>query len=287
MSTAHTPAGLTLPVRNLRLTPDQAAARHWFGGDPVGTAVMNALSLTFPDGEKLFIDAVRHFRGAAEGELVEQIRGFILQEAVHAREHEALNRLIDRERYPGADRVATLTRERTNQAREHGPMTMLLVTIALEHFTAIMADQLLQEDSLTGQVPTEIARLWRWHAVEETEHKAVAFDVYLAVTRNWSRWRQYRARCLTMLLVSVNFTRHITDYACLLLEADGYSKREALRAVRRHLWSKPGLFRRGWRSWLAWFKPSFHPWSLPAATAFAAWKSEFDALAAQTAQSKP
>lgn len=284
MNSAHTPAGLTLPVRNLRLAPDQKAIHHWFGGDPVGTAVMNALSLTFPDGEKLFIDAVRHFRGAAQGELVEQIRDFIRQEAVHAREHEALNRLIDRQRYPGADRVAALTRARTNQAREHGPMTMLLVTIALEHFTAIMANQLLQEDTLSGKVPADIARLWRWHAVEETEHKAVAFDVYQAVTRNWSRWRQYRVRCLTMLLVSVSFTRHITEYACMLLEADGYSQRQALQAVRKHLWSHPGLFRRGWRSWLAWFKPGFHPWSLPSAPAFPAWKAEFDALAGRTAE---
>ena len=279
MSTTHTPAGLKIPLRNLHLAPAKESVHHWFGGDPVGTAVMNALSLTFPDGEKLFIDAVRHFRGAAEGELVEQIRGFIQQESVHAREHETLNRLIDRQRYPGADIIAGLTRERTNQARERGPMTMLLATIALEHFTAIMADQLLQDDTLSGKVPEDIARLWRWHAVEETEHKAVAFDVYEAVTRDWSGWRRYRLRCLTMLLVSIRFTRHITDYACLLLEADGYSKREALRAVRRHLWSNPGLFRRGWRTWLAWFKPGFHPWAIATPPAFTAWKTEFDALA--------
>ncbi|MFP5449571.1 MAG: metal-dependent hydrolase, partial [Alphaproteobacteria bacterium] len=50
----------------------------------VATAVFNALSLTFPDGERLFMDAVRHYRDRVSGKLAEDVRGFIAQEAIHS-----------------------------------------------------------------------------------------------------------------------------------------------------------------------------------------------------------
>ncbi|HAK13838.1 MAG TPA: metal-dependent hydrolase, partial [Acinetobacter radioresistens] len=36
--------------------------RFWFGGDPFITRMFDALSLTFPDGERYFIQSVRLFR---------------------------------------------------------------------------------------------------------------------------------------------------------------------------------------------------------------------------------
>ena len=36
-----------------------------------------------------------------------------------------------------------------------------------------------------------MAKLWRWHALEETEHKAVAFDVFQQVSGN--KWLLRRA----------------------------------------------------------------------------------------------
>ncbi|MGA0020447.1 MAG: metal-dependent hydrolase, partial [Steroidobacteraceae bacterium] len=59
---AQSPIDLMIEARDIHFDLGQTTHRHWLNGDPVGTAVMNALSLTFPDGEKLFMDAVRHFR---------------------------------------------------------------------------------------------------------------------------------------------------------------------------------------------------------------------------------
>jgi predicted metal-dependent hydrolase len=274
-----TPDDLHVAPRDIRF--DLAAARegHWLGGDPVGTAVFNALSLTFPDGERLFMDAVKNYRHLLTGKLLEDAKGFIAQEAIHSREHHQLNSLIDRTRYPVAE-IEETVRGRVKMARDRGKMGMLLSTIALEHFTAMMAEMHARHRDLFDHTPAGVEQLWRWHAMEETEHKAVAYDVFLEVTKDWSPLKRYMIRCRTMVLVTLLFTRNISRYAARLLEADGYTPESALKAVKRFVWGDPGLFRRGWKTYFAWYRPGFHPWDQDDRERFADWKAEFDAAVA-------
>ena len=282
MSAKCTPADVQVPPRDIHF--DVAAARngHWLGGDPVGTAAFNALSLTFPDGERLFIDAVRHYRSEVSGKLAEDVRGFIAQEAIHSREHHTLNQLIDRERYPVAE-IEELIKERVAFSRSRGPMRMLIATIALEHFTAMMAEAHARHRDLFGAADPGIERMWRWHAMEETEHKAVAYDVFMHATRHWPAWRRYLRRTLAMAVITYLFTRNIAHYAALLLQADGYSYKEALKAVKAYVWRKPGLFSRNARTYFAWYRPGFHPWDQDNRALVAEWKTEFDAEVAAAA----
>jgi hypothetical protein len=272
----HTPDDVAVSPRDIRFDIESARTGHWLGGDPVGTAVFNALSLTFPDGERLFMDAVRHYRGEVSGKLAEDVRGFIAQEAIHSREHHALNQLIDRDRYPVAEIEAEL-RQRIAFARGRGPMAMLISTIALEHFTAMMAEMHHKHQDVFTDVAPGIERLWRWHALEETEHKAVAYDVYMHVTRHWSPFRRYMRRCVAMAIIGYMFPRNISRYAARLLEADGYTPEAALKAVKDYVWKKPGLFSRGWRSFFAWFRPGFHPWDIDTRDLMDAWRADFAA----------
>lgn len=271
------PKGLDIVPRDIRFAIEQARGTHWLGGDPVGTAVMNALSLTFPDGEKLFVDAVRHFRDRVDGMLRDEVKRFIAQEAAHSREHHALNQLVDTTKYPVAEILAHV-RERIGMTRARGPYAMLLATIALEHFTAMMADLHMVHRELFENADPEITRLWRWHALEETEHKAVAYDVFMVVTRHWSPLKRYQLRCWSMAYITWQFTRNIANHAVSLLAADGYDPKTARKAVRRFLWGKPGLFRRGWRLYFAWYRPGFHPWDHDNRASIAAWRAEFETL---------
>lgn len=271
-----TPADVEVRGRDIRFDVESARKGHWLGGDPVGTAVFNALSLTFPDGERLFMDAVRHYRPQLSGKLVEDVKGFIAQEAIHSREHHVLNQLIDRSRYPVAE-IEAQVRQRVAESRERGPMAMLVSTIALEHFTAMMAEMHMAHQAQFANVDPNIERMWRWHAMEETEHKAVAYDVFMEVTRGWTRWQRYRRRCVAMAFITVMFTRNICRYAARLLEADGYTPEAALKAVKTYVWKKPGLFARGWKTYFAWYLPGFHPWDQKLRPEMAAWKAEFDA----------
>lgn len=276
-ATKSTPADVHVQPRDIRFALEDADRHHWLGGDPVGTAVFNALSLTFPDGERLFMDAVRGFRGEVSGKLAEDVKGFIAQEAIHSREHHHLNQLIDRARYPSATAIEARVKERTTFARTRGPMAMLISTIALEHFTAMMAETHIAHAHLFEGSDPEIERMWRWHALEETEHKAVAYDVFLAATKGWKPRQRYFRRCLAMALITLNFTKNIAAYAADLLVDEGWEPKAALKAVKRFLWLKPGLFSTGWKTYFAWYRPGFHPWSHDSRPELAEWKAEFDA----------
>ena len=144
--------------------------------------------------------------------------------------------------------------------RERGPMAMLGATIALEHFTAMMADSFMRDDGLFENTDPEMKRLWQWHALEETEHKAVAFDVFQTVTQAWTPLQRYRLRVRIMVLISIMFTRNITRYASSLLVADGMKPGAARAKVLWFLFGTPGLFRRCAREYWAWYRPAFHPW---------------------------
>jgi predicted metal-dependent hydrolase len=271
MDEPRTPADVAPRLRDLHFDFEAHRGTHWMNGDPVATAVFNALSLTFPDGEKMFMDSVRHYRPQLTGRLAEDVRAFLVQEAIHAREHHALNSLIDRDRYPVAEIEARI-RKRIAFAR------MLCATTALEHFTAMMAETHdLMQRRLFGNTAPELERLWRWHSLEETEHKAVAFDVFMEVTKGWPAWRRYMLRVWSMVFITFMFTRNITGYASRLLEADGYTPREARRAVRRFLWRDPGIFRANPRTYFAWYRPGFHPWDIDNRAQMARWQAEFAA----------
>ena len=284
MTNKRTPEDVTILPRDFRFDMSGAGNGPWLDGDPVATAVFNAMSLTFPDGERMFIDAVKAYRGEVSGKLAQDVKDFIAQEAIHSREHHLLNNKIDREKYP-VDAIEAKIREKVRFAYDGGRFRMLMATICLEHFTAMMAD--LMVDMKTGygrlfsKTDPSLERLWLWHAMEETEHKAVAYDVFLEATKDWSPLKRYYRRCLSMLIITSNFTNNIAGYAASLLVADGYTQEDAERAVKAFLWKKPALFGKGWKTWLSWFRPGFHPWDHDNRDVMAGWKDAFTPVAAE------
>ena len=141
-TTLPTPADLSITPRDRRFGRDRATPRLWHGGRVEATAIYNALSATFPIGEAYFVESVRKFREGAPAKLAEEIKGFTTQEAIHSREHDAFNR---RAADAGYD-LSTLEQrvsERLAITRERPPVVNVAATMALEHFTAILAHQLL------------------------------------------------------------------------------------------------------------------------------------------------
>jgi uncharacterized protein len=257
--TTGTPVDLTITPRDLRLDRNASNARWWHGGDPVATAYFNALSASFPQGETFFIDAVRRYWDRTDGKLQEQIDAFIQQEAAHTREHVAFNRLIKAAGYDTSAMDAE-TRRRLDIARSRHPVVQLAITVALEHFTAIMAHSLLTEKDPLPGAPAEVLRLWQWHAIEEVEHKAVAYDTFLAVTREMSSFRRWALRCHVMALISLQFWYSNFERMADFFRQDGINTPRTWWRVFKHLWFKPGMMRRTFLPYLSFFRPGFHPW---------------------------
>ena len=248
-------------IRDLRFLRETRPARWWLNGDPVATAWFNALSGTFPRGEAMFVEAVKAHRNGAPPLLAEQIRCFIVQEVNHSREHIALNRIATEAGYDMA-RIDRHVEELMDQLKGRPAILDLAATMALEHYTAMMAHEFLAHPEHFAGSDPEVAALWRWHAIEEIEHKAVAYDTWLHATRSWSRWRRWKVKSLMMLVVTRNFLGHRIGDALDLLGQDGIPRGKARRRLLAYLIWQPGVLRRIFPAWLAYFMPGFHPWNL-------------------------
>jgi predicted metal-dependent hydrolase len=259
MTAVTTPTDLTITPRDLKVDRTTRNARWWHGGDPIATVYFNALSAAFPQGETFFIESVRRYSDQVDEPLRQQIAAFVQQEAMHTREHVAFNKLL---RTAGYDITAmdAETRRRIDEARTRPPAVQLALTVALEHFTAIMAHSLLTEREPLPGAPEEILRLWQWHAIEEIEHKAVAYDTFLAVTRHMPAWRRWALRCHVMALVSLQFWYSNFQRMADFFRQDGMNTPRTWWRVAKYLLVKPGMFRRIFRDYVRFYGPGFHPW---------------------------
>lgn len=258
MGETQTPADLAIHPRDIAFGRGSAPPRSWLSGDPIATAFFNALSASFPQGERFFMDAVRRYRDAAGPKLREQIRDFLAQEAVHSREHLVFNNAVGGQGFDFTQFDAYL-KSRFDFGRTLSPLEQLCATIALEHFTAILAHALLSGDDLAG-APAELKRLWQWHAIEEIEHKAVAFDTFMTAARRLSPLRRWRIRCVSMILTTIMFFQFIGFGVREFFRQEGINNFRSWRALLRYLWIRPGIMRRAAPHYFAYYKPGFHPW---------------------------
>ncbi len=260
LSLSPTPENLVITPRDRRFGRNLTQQRWWLNGDPIATAFHNALSVTFPKGEAMFIDAVKSFRDGVPDKLAGEIRAFTQQEIMHTREHVAFNRKVAEAGYDLTELDADVSNV-LELIRSRPPMVNLLATIALEHYTAMLAAEMLgRADSFAG-ADAEWADMWRWHAAEEIEHKGVAYDTYLYATRDWSRWRRWKAKSLMMMLITSRFWPRRVKGMKALLRQDGMTGWRVTVRIWWYLLGKPGILRRIFPAWIAYFMPGFHPWN--------------------------
>lgn len=232
----------------------------WHNEGPHVSQFFNALSLFFPDGERFFIHSVRHYRERiTDPQLSRAVTAFIGQEAMHGREHTECNEMLDGAGLPGAP-LQRFVFQLTERLKLLPKPMQLGITIALEHLTAIMANALLQDRRVVGDAEPHFGRLWRWHALEETEHKAVAYDVWCAVMPR--SLGSYLLRSSTLLLASALFWPLVAIFMWRLTRADAKARAErgGWRRTFRFLFLSPGPLRRASGEWFDYFKPGFHPW---------------------------
>lgn len=254
LPTASTP--IEIPVRHMGFAFPKELPRHWVGGDPFETHLYNALSLTFPLGEKQFVESVRAFADRiTDAQLKDDVRAFVGQEVQHGKEHEAFNAWIESLGLPAQEVYDFISERITKSNAELRPIQQLAITCALEHFTAIMAESGLSNPEIFASFDAGVRDLWTWHAIEESEHKAVAFDVYRHVGGS------YRNRVTTMAFVTVVFIANQARFHRQLMVADGESRN--LRSYARGFlkyWGPRGYFTRLVPDYLAYYRRDFHPW---------------------------
>jgi hypothetical protein len=259
-----------MEVRNIAFDFDERIPRDWHGGRPAVSAFFDNLSIFFPPGERFFIASVKAYRDrVGDQALLEDIRAFCAQEGVHSREHVRYNKLIERHGRPAGRMEDRVTRLLARVSRRAPRRWQLAATCALEHFTALMADIVLRDPRVLAGAHPVMAGLWRWHAAEETEHKAVAFDVYRAAGGH------YLERAAVMVGATVIFWAKVLEHQVRLMHADGIltSARE-WRDLLRFVFVDPGWAAQLAPGYLHYFRPGFHPWQLDNRELLEQWKVE-------------
>lgn len=230
--------------------------KHFADGDLVQSHVAAGLSAVFPDGEDFFVRSVRTFRDQiTDPDLKRQVSGFIGQEAVHGREHRVFNDRLAELGYP-TKQVERITRAGLElRERLAPPKANLAATAALEHFTATLAELVLTSEEARNMFGhPEVRNLFVWHALEESEHKAVAFDVYRAVGGT-ERMRVWTMRFLRYgFVIGMGFQ----VFAALLFDRATY-KPGNLRASLKRFRKSPVMKREIWDQLREYERPGFHP----------------------------
>ena len=250
-----------MPIRrDLKFFLPADKISDWHGGGKHLSAFMNSLSMLFPVGERFFMDAVRNYRDEiTDPELKKAVTAFIGQEAMHGREHEEYNEALFATSPSAAQmekRVAILLKA----IEDYLPNSMALsATIALEHFTAIMADTLLKNPEILENADPRFAKIWNWHALEETEHKAVAYDVWATVMGNSPI--RYGERGLGLLVATAILWPVVgVTFLGVLREQKELTNIKGWRSFSRFMVGEIGFMRKLVFPWMDYFKPGFHPW---------------------------
>lgn len=250
---------IEIQPRHMSFPFSEMKDKFFFGGNSLLTVFAGALSSTFPPGEAEFIESVRLYRDQVTDEtLRQQIKGFIGQEGHHSHQHKQANLALTELGIDAVRLEKHLEKDikKFTSRKYSTPKFRLAMTVGMEHLTAIMAEHVLTTPEALGSLDKTVQELLHWHAVEEIEHKAVAFDVYMLCEND----QKYLRRILR--LVSVLFSLRIACYmVALLVWARKMPSWKDVKGFASFMFNKQTGLIPGIRSnYKDYFKPGFHPW---------------------------
>ncbi|WP_180112895.1 metal-dependent hydrolase [Acinetobacter sp. YH12131] len=244
--------------------------RYWFAGDPFLTRMFDALSLTFPDGERYFIQSVRLFRDQIQDpDLKQRVADFIRQEAQHGIAHDKMNQVMKDQGMPVDQFIQRLNKIFKFELKYRSPQYNIAMTAAAEHLTALMAETFYGEKDTLKDAHPYVRALFAWHAIEEMEHRDVAFDVMQQVGNVPEVTRKMALVLTTGLMFGFTLYR-----ANVMLRYDGFSLIQRLKMNARGLqWllGKNGKLCKMKPQFQDWFKPDFHPSQHPIIAQYDVW----------------
>lgn len=272
----HTEHHLITPRERLDFGLDGDIPKYWFGNDPFKTRFFDALSVIFPPGERFFMTCVRDFRDRVDDpQLLEDIKNFNRQEGQHNMVHAQFNKRLAEQGIDVDGLTKSLEWLMFGFWRKHASRKYTLAqTAALEHFTAIGAFMLFGRAGTFDDADARVRAMYAWHAIEEVEHKGVAYDVMQKYAKVG-----YFMRVLALLDVSLAFPGTIFYFMRKMMIADGYTVGQRIKMVAKGMWwlFKPGgLLAPMLLPYFRYFKPGYHPWDEGTIPGYATWLAEFE-----------
>lgn len=271
--------GAIKPRRMQFNTEDMNMAQFAIENNSLISTFFYSLSAMFPEGERFFIHSVRHYQKSInDPKLVANIKGFIGQEAHHGRCHDDLNNEIEKLGIP-MTMVSNNMAARVKMLKHRfGPERQLALTVAMEHFTASLAEFILENPETLDQAPETFRQMMLWHSVEEIEHKAVAFDVYRQQVNN--EWMRRRVMVIAMISL---FTRIAMFQIRILWKTKHLPSFSEWKVATKFFWGKKGILRANVHGLKQFFQRNFHPNDIDQSALINGWEERFPEVAAKEA----
>ncbi|MFC3151811.1 metal-dependent hydrolase [Litoribrevibacter euphylliae] len=221
---------------------------HWIPDDPYSSHFISVIHTILPAGEFFFCRLYNKALPYIEDEqLREDVKGFIKQEAMHARAHSA--GLAEYLEAHGLDTEAFVKkvewifeqplsdtpfgRKLPKSLEKRWLVLRLGLIAAIEHFTCVLGKYALENENWDLKDADEtVLDILRWHAAEEIEHRNVAFDVYKYMGGN------YVGRAPQMALIFTGLMGLWTMGASHLMKQDPVIKKRKSRLISRSFWSE-------------------------------------------------
>lgn len=259
-----------IPVRRMAFDFESIESPFFYDNNAIISSIVAALSAVFPPGEREFVRSVNHYKERIKDPaLLEQIRAFAGQEGHHANQHRLLNEMLDSLGFD-VTRISELTeQEIKDKVVPLGWRYRLASTVGLEHITAILAEFFLTSPEFMEPMPPPMRDLLKWHAVEEIEHKAVAFEVYDRCVGDRDMLRKM------MAVQTFFFIFDTSRFQRQLLRWMGHraSWRERVQTLR-WLFGAKGVIPAIARPYLRFYRKDFHPWQHDNRALIEKWKKE-------------
>ena len=263
------------PREKLDFRLDSGVPRFWNGGDPYKTRFFDAMSLTFPIGERYFISSVRAYRDQiTDPKLLEEVKHFTRQEAQHGMVHTEFNALLERQGLKVGWTQTFLDRKFKWQLKSWPKAFNLSYTAAAEHLTALMCTTFMERADIIGDFDPRMRAIYAWHSIEEVEHKAVCFDVLTRVAKVG-----YFTRIAGLIYFSIEYPIGNWFMVNRLLKEDGFGFMKRMGMLLKGAWwlYKPGgVFLPALGYYLSYFKPGFHPWQHQEMAHYETWLDAFE-----------
>ncbi|MDO9004599.1 MAG: metal-dependent hydrolase [Aquabacterium sp.] len=265
-----------VPREKLNFNLDGDIPKYWFGGDPFKSRFWDALSIIFPPGEKFFMTCVRDFRDqVTDPKMLQEIKDFNKQEAQHGIVHRQDNERIRKQGIDTEALSAWVENFLTNRYRKwYSRSYTVAVTAALEHFTSIIAHSMFDQRDLLKEADPRVRAMYAWHAIEEVEHKGVAYDVMVDVAKVG-----YFKRVLALVDATILFPATIFYIQRKMLIQDGFTLAQRMKLMAGGIWwlIKPnGLLAPMAKAYWTYYKVGFHPWQESEQRGYTEWLAAFN-----------
>lgn len=253
-----------LPIRHFDFKFDpKKFDERFFLNKELASSYFEALSIFLTFGEDVVISTARYHRDFVKDPTLKlRLTSLIGQEAIHSKVHNQFNdEVLKENNFP-----VEFLRYLADKVFEYGILKLpqpvqLSLMAGIEHYTAVLAEFMMQHEEYFFASQDEKQRaMWMWHMLEESEHKDIAYDVFLELSGNyWLRIVGFLLATLT-ILGGVSLGGYLIPFIRKPsnLINPKYMK-DMIESTALLFGSERGVFGSSAMHILEYFKPSFHP----------------------------